>query len=134
MCEPGCDNGGQCVSPDTCTCPPGYSGSQCQHDINECDLGEEIHGCGGDSVCVNRIGWHYCACRQGYMSYYNPVSHQTTCHDVDECETDSHTCHSSATCANTEGSYKCVCEDFYSSCSQGNEYCCPTDIATLILA
>ena len=56
VCEPQCDNGGQCSAPDTCTCPPGYSGSHCQNDVDECALGAEVHKCVGDSVCVNRVG------------------------------------------------------------------------------
>ena len=54
VCDPPCDNGGKCVAPDTCVCSPGYQGSSCQEDINECDLGIEAHQCGEDSVCVNR--------------------------------------------------------------------------------
>ena len=54
VCSPPCDNGGQCVSPDQCQCGPGYSGSHCQEDVDECQLGPAVHRCGAGSVCVNR--------------------------------------------------------------------------------
>ena len=30
VCRPACQNGGLCVRPDVCHCPPGYEGSSCQ--------------------------------------------------------------------------------------------------------
>ena len=39
---------------DQCQCGPGYSGSHCQEDVDECQLGPAVHRCGAGSVCVNR--------------------------------------------------------------------------------
>jgi len=121
-CEPVCDvpchNGGKCVAPSVCECAPGYSGTNCQEDINECLLGEDVHKCLGDSVCVNRVGWFYCACKKGYKSYHNPLDKTTSCTDIDECEEKTHTCHESALCLNTLGSYSCYCgERSHQQCS-----------------
>ena len=30
ICDPACENGGTCTAPNTCDCPEGYSGNQCQ--------------------------------------------------------------------------------------------------------
>ena len=30
QCDPACENGGTCTAPNTCDCPEGYSGNQCQ--------------------------------------------------------------------------------------------------------
>jgi len=109
-CRVPCQNGGSCSFPGSCTCPPGYTGTYCQDDIDECSLGAAVHQCGEDSICINRPGWFYCACRQGFASYRNPVTQVTSCTDVDECEDRSHTCHNSATCLNTVGSYTCDCQ------------------------
>jgi len=121
-CEPVCDvpchNGGKCIAPSVCGCAPGYSGTNCQEDINECLLGEDVHKCLGDSICVNRVGWFYCACKRGYKSYHNPLDKTTSCTDVDECEASTHTCHESALCLNTLGSYSCYCgERAHQQCS-----------------
>ena len=86
-----------------------YHTDMFQEDIDECLLGESVHQCSGDSQCVNKPGWSYCACRRGYSSYRNPLTQLTTCTDVDECEDGSHTCHHTATCLNTHGSYSCYC-------------------------
>ena len=93
-----------------CSCPPGYTGSHCQLDLDECSLGPAVHGCGEEAVCVNRVGWYYCACRPGYTSYHNPLEGATTCRDVDECEAGTATCDLTASCVNTPGSYRCECE------------------------
>ena len=98
------------MAPDHCECAPGYTGDHCEQDVDECSLGDKIHGCGGESVCVNKAGWYYCACREGYTAYHNPVDGFTTCRDVDECEARTATCHQSASCVNSAGAYRCECE------------------------
>ena len=30
ICDPACENGGTCTAPNTCDCPEGYAGNQCQ--------------------------------------------------------------------------------------------------------
>lgn len=60
-----CFNGGTCVdgiNSFTCLCPPGFTGSYCQHDVNECDSRPCLHG----GTCHDSYGTYKCTCPQGY--------------------------------------------------------------------
>ncbi|XP_064613092.1 uncharacterized protein LOC135476878 [Liolophura sinensis] len=57
-----CPNGGKCLSPDRCSCPPGYAGSPCA-DVNECQTGNG--GC--SQTCSNTVGSFTCSCKPGYQ-------------------------------------------------------------------
>lgn len=57
ICSAGCENGGQCIGPEECACPSGFQGPQCQDDIDECALGQNVHKCSSESTCVNKAGW-----------------------------------------------------------------------------
>lgn len=46
----------------TCLCPPGFTGSYCQHDVNECDSRPCLHG----GTCHDGYGTYKCTCPQGY--------------------------------------------------------------------
>ncbi|XP_039624664.1 epidermal growth factor-like protein 8 isoform X2 [Polypterus senegalus] len=63
VCQSACQNRGICLVPNVCTCPPGWTGSQCQTDINECQV--QSRQCGHD--CVNTPGSFLCTCRKGYI-------------------------------------------------------------------
>ena len=40
ICDPGCENGGNCSAPDECSCPAGWSGDTCaQGKINTTYIG-----------------------------------------------------------------------------------------------
>ena len=47
-----------------CVCLPGWEGSDCSIDINECNINQSI--CGTDKLCHNLQGDYRCDCRQGY--------------------------------------------------------------------
>lgn len=46
----------------TCLCPPGFTGSYCQHDINECDSKPCLNG----GTCLDSYGTYKCTCPHGY--------------------------------------------------------------------
>jgi hypothetical protein len=46
----------------TCLCPPGFTGSYCQHDINECDSRPCLNG----GTCQDSYGTYKCTCPHGY--------------------------------------------------------------------
>ncbi|XP_071476683.1 uncharacterized protein [Diadema antillarum] len=62
ICEDGCVHG-TCVSPNQCRCDPGYTGSNCNADLNECGL--EPRPC--NQRCINTHGSYRCHCEQGYL-------------------------------------------------------------------
>ncbi|XP_018403914.1 PREDICTED: uncharacterized protein LOC108780637 [Cyphomyrmex costatus] len=61
-CPTPCLNGGTCISPDKCTCPKGYTGNQCQTDVDECVIEKP---CG--QLCTNLPGRYRCYCRVGFQ-------------------------------------------------------------------
>ncbi|XP_029438400.1 protein kinase C-binding protein NELL1 isoform X5 [Rhinatrema bivittatum] len=63
FCEEGCKYGGSCVTPNKCACPPGFTGSHCEKDVDECAL--KTHTCWNDSACVNLKGGFDCLCPSG---------------------------------------------------------------------
>lgn len=70
-----CFNGGTCVdgiNSFTCLCPPGFTGSYCQHDVNECDSRPCLHG----GTCQDSYGTYKCSCPQGYTGLNCQVSAQ----------------------------------------------------------
>ncbi|XP_015183388.1 PREDICTED: uncharacterized protein LOC107070059 [Polistes dominula] len=60
-CSPLCLNGGTCISPGRCICPKGFTGSQCQSDVDECVTEKP---CG--QLCRNLPGSYECYCRPGF--------------------------------------------------------------------
>ncbi|KAK6481044.1 epidermal growth factor-like protein 7 [Huso huso] len=63
VCAKPCANGGTCVKPNRCACPPGWTGSYCRKDVDECSSG--THACA--QQCQNIAGSYQCGCREGYL-------------------------------------------------------------------
>lgn len=62
-----CQNGGTCtdgVNSYTCMCATGYSGTNCETDIDECTLNTD--NCDTNATCSNTMGSFTCACNAGY--------------------------------------------------------------------
>lgn len=109
-------NNGTCVdgiNTYTCLCPPGYTGSNCQFRINECDSNPCLNG----ATCSDRLGSYLCHCPYGFTG--------TRCESfVDWCSMGgiSHTgsqllpgqpgqgpCFNGATCKQVNQTYQCTC-------------------------
>ena len=61
-----CANAGTCEEKQegaSCKCAPGFTGVQCEKDVNEC-LDASVCG---DNVCVNTVGSHICMCPDGSL-------------------------------------------------------------------
>ncbi|XP_040914186.1 epidermal growth factor-like protein 7 [Toxotes jaculatrix] len=61
VCGQACVNGGTCLRPNQCACPLGWTGHQCQTDVDECS---EQQPCAQE--CVNTAGSYRCTCRDGF--------------------------------------------------------------------
>ncbi|XP_038160968.1 epidermal growth factor-like protein 7 [Cyprinodon tularosa] len=61
LCAEPCVNGGTCLKPNKCACPPGWTGQQCQTDVDECSGRQPC-----TQLCVNTAGSYRCACRDGF--------------------------------------------------------------------
>ena len=94
-----CHNGATCVNNNgsyQCTCSAGYTGINCQTNINECHSNLCLH----NSTCIDGINTYKCNCANGYTGH--------------NCETDFNECQSSPCqhnghCRNTVGSFYCNC-------------------------
>uniref|UniRef100_A0A8D9E0W6 Protein crumbs n=1 Tax=Cacopsylla melanoneura TaxID=428564 RepID=A0A8D9E0W6_9HEMI len=102
-----CRNNGTCTtlqggSNFSCTCQPGYTGTLCEEDINECETGaKDVCNYG---ICVNTNGSYQCFCRPGFAGDHCDV-------DFDECL--SYPCFNGATCQNKINGFTCVCAPGY---------------------
>uniref|UniRef100_A0A8C7MFJ0 Neurogenic locus notch homolog protein 1 n=1 Tax=Oncorhynchus kisutch TaxID=8019 RepID=A0A8C7MFJ0_ONCKI len=82
-----------------CTCPPGYTGSACNQDIDEC-----ANPCEHGGRCLNTKGSFQCKCLQGYEGPRCEM-------DVNECM--SNPCQNDATCLDQIGGFHCICMPGY---------------------
>lgn len=85
----------------TCTCTSGYSGVNCDSEINEC----LSNPCNNGGTCSDQLDGFTCTCTTSYSG--------TTCDTfVDAC--DSSPCLNGATCnSNTDNTFSCSCAAGY---------------------
>ncbi|XP_034385534.1 vitamin K-dependent protein S [Cyclopterus lumpus] len=86
----------------TCQCKPGWKGTRCENDIDECSDPEFPAGC--NQICYNLPGSFHCACENGYFT-----NDKVNCVDIDECLMYPSICKEPAKCVNTPGMYECQC-------------------------
>jgi hypothetical protein len=98
-CNPSpCQNGGSCTNDTngyTCACPAGYTGTNCDTEIDECASNPCVNG-----QCLDAINSYVCECEPGFTG--------TVCQtNIDECV--SQPCVNGA-CNDQINSYVCECE------------------------
>ena len=94
-----CLNNGTCINLEgsyRCNCPPGFTGINCESDVDECLSAP----CKFGGTCVNTVGSYFCQCPPGR-------SGKNCDGDYDECV--NNPCINGGTCYNNEGSYSCFC-------------------------
>jgi hypothetical protein len=98
-----CKNGGLCVDSEKtfdyeCKCLPGFSGKNCEVEINECDSSP----CQNEGKCIDRINGYECACKTGYNGE-NCQKRDADCKD--QC-----TEYGTSECYNDRKGVICVCK------------------------
>lgn len=99
-----CQNGGSCGNPSNdfeCTCAPGFNGTTCEHNIDECLVNECQNG-----LCVDQIFNYTCNCQHGWTGFLCDQ-------DKDECA--EMPCQNGGECEQTvePGDYTCNCQHKY---------------------
>ncbi|XP_059160482.1 uncharacterized protein LOC131944017 [Physella acuta] len=97
----------------TCQCKSGWSGTNCDKDVDECLQNTNI--CPSNTHCNNTIGGFDCPCNDGYLNSNN------TCEDIDECALTTPVCEQ--TCTNTIGGVNCSCKDGFAVSPTNSSKC-----------
>ncbi|XP_068731154.1 neurogenic locus notch homolog protein 1-like [Montipora capricornis] len=68
-CYNPCLNNGKCLLGYTdknyvCECPSGFTGENCENDVDECGTGS--HDCNENATCANTAGNFNCTCKTGF--------------------------------------------------------------------
>lgn len=85
-----------------CQCLDGWTDSNCDQDINECDLIETE--CGANGVCVNSPGSYDCECNDGFTG-----DGSTGCEEIDDCAASP--CQRGECTDNGVVGYSCLCDE-----------------------
>lgn len=94
-----CVNNGTCSANPAggyrCSCPPGFTGVNCETEIDECESDPCVHG-----MCEDGINSYSCNCAPGWTG----VNCET---EIDECE--SNPCQNGGECEDGLNGYFCIC-------------------------
>ncbi|XP_022085321.1 protein crumbs-like isoform X2 [Acanthaster planci] len=115
-----CQNGATCTTPPlpsqeyTCTCVPGFNGTNCEINIDDC-LGHDCNATLG-LVCFDEVNGYRCACPVGFEG---PVCAD----DINECA--ENPCGNNGTCNDYIGFYNCTCASGFAgvNCEEDIDEC-----------
>ena len=104
-----------------CQCFPGFTGSSCGININECSSSP----CGPHGQCVDHVNGYSCQCSHGWYGVHCSISRSDSCRN-------SNCIHGYCSVISPDGDYKCVCETNYtgSQCSEIITPCSPNPCAS----
>ncbi|CAH3168531.1 unnamed protein product, partial [Pocillopora meandrina] len=136
-----CENYGTCQSGFTgkryrCLCASGFTGHDCEKDIDECALNS--HKCSENANCTNTEGSYICSCNPGFSG------NGLECEGINLPKLPATVAVDYAACESSGGSFKCVCKPGFSgdgqnctdidecfenthNCSKGNATCTNTE-------
>merc|ERR1719219_2512706 len=102
-----CQNGATCKNSHgsfTCHCEQGWTGDNCELDVDECAA--DTPACLNGGVCTHTEGGFTCECTAQWQGDYCEE-------DVDECavaaSNDQQICSNDGGCINTQGDFECLC-------------------------
>lgn len=106
-----CKNGATCidlVNDYQCNCVPGFTGHDCETNIDECANNPCQNG-----ECMDMINAFYCMCPDGFTgTLCETMINGCPSYNCNEDPTDlcsSGPCHNNATCESGDGWFRCVC-------------------------